>query len=276
MLNNEFEKSWENLTLSNDFLFGAVMSNAKLCQKMLQRLLNIKITKIEYPEPQKAIDLAIDAKGVRLDIYVEDETETIYNVEIQTRMTKKSILPKRSRYYQGMIDLNHINKCDNYDQLKKSFVIFICTFDPFGKGLYRYTFQTKCQEDQTLLLQDEAYKLFFNTKGVKENVSNEVKAFLKYLDGEKNEDVFVKELEQEVTIIKKNEKWRRDYMTLFMRDRENWEEGKLEGRLEGKLEGKLEAAVIMIESGMELPFVAQKLELDQEVIETYLKNRKNQ
>lgn len=61
-------------------------------------------------------------------------------------------------------------------------------------------------------------------------------------------------------------------MTLFMRDRENWEEGKLEGRLEGKLE----AAVIMIESGMELPFIAQKLELDQEVIETYLKNRKNQ
>ena len=60
-------------------------------------------------------------------------------------------------------------------------------------------------------------------------------------------------------------------MTLFMRDRENWEEGKLEGRLEGKLE----AAVIMIESGMELPFIAQKLELDQEVIETYLKNRKN-
>ena len=44
-------------------------------------------------------------------------------------------------------------------------------------------------------------------------------------------------------------------MTLFMRDRENWEEGKLEGRLEGKLE----AAVIMIESGMELPFVAQNL-----------------
>lgn len=61
-------------------------------------------------------------------------------------------------------------------------------------------------------------------------------------------------------------------MTLFMRDRENWEEGKLEGRLEGKLE----AAVIMIESGMELPFVAQKLELDQKILETYLKNRKNQ
>lgn len=62
-------------------------------------------------------------------------------------------------------------------------------------------------------------------------------------------------------------------MTLFMRDRENWEEGRLEGKLEGKFEGKLEAAVIMIESGMELAFVAKKLELDQNVIENYIKKK---
>lgn len=91
MLNNEFEKSWENLTLSNDFLFGAVMSNAKLCQKMLQRLLNVKITKIEYPEPQKAIDLAIDAKGVRLDIYVEDfiQIVTVFRCRLQGKRANK-------------------------------------------------------------------------------------------------------------------------------------------------------------------------------------------
>lgn len=46
----------------------------------------------------------------------------------------KDNLPKRMRYYQGMIDLNILEKGENYKNLKKSFVIFICTFDLFGLG----------------------------------------------------------------------------------------------------------------------------------------------
>ena len=35
----------------------------------------------------------------------------------------KDNLPKRMRYYQGMIDLNILEKGENYKNLKKSFVI---------------------------------------------------------------------------------------------------------------------------------------------------------
>ena len=45
--------------------------------------------------------------------------------------------------------------------MRPSYVIFICTFDPFGKSLYRYSFRNVCREDGTLELRDEAYKLFF-------------------------------------------------------------------------------------------------------------------
>ena len=241
------EEIWEKLTLSNDFLFGTVMSNPELCKEMLEKLLEIKIRKIEYPEKQKVIDLTLDGKGIRLDIYVEDEKKTVYNVEIQTGK-KKGILPKRSRYYQGMIDLNHINKGEDYDTLKKSFVIFICTFDPFGKGLHRYTFETRCKEDKDLVLQDEVYKIFFNTKGIAEDIRKEVKAFLEYLDGTESEDEFVERLAEEVKKVKRNEKWRRDYMTLYMRDRENREEGRQEGQ---------ERIILnMIQKGIELTQIA--------------------
>ena len=35
----------------------------------------------------------------------------------------------------------------DYEELPKSFVVFICDFDPVGKELYRYTFKMKCEED---------------------------------------------------------------------------------------------------------------------------------
>ena len=97
------EKTFEELQLKDDFMFGVVMRNPDLCKPFLERVLGVKITRIEYPESQKTIDLSADAKSVRLDIYVEDETDTVYCVEMQT--TENRNLPKRTRYYQGMIRL---------------------------------------------------------------------------------------------------------------------------------------------------------------------------
>ena len=62
----------------------------------------MEIDHIEYPELQKSIDLDYDAKGVRLDVYVKDGNNTVYNIEMQAIDTKE--LPKRSRYYQSMTD----------------------------------------------------------------------------------------------------------------------------------------------------------------------------
>ena len=62
----------------------------------------------KYPKSQKIIDLSADAKSVRLDVYVEDGKGTVYNIEMQTTSNKN--IPKRMRYYQGMIDLNILKK----------------------------------------------------------------------------------------------------------------------------------------------------------------------
>lgn len=131
-------KNYDELELKDDFMFGMVMRNPKYVKPFLEAILKIKIRKVVYPESQKAIDLSANAKGVRLDVYVEDDQNTVFNLEMQT--THKKDLPKRMRYYQGMIDLNILNKGESYCNLKKSYVIFICTFDPFGEGRHIYTF----------------------------------------------------------------------------------------------------------------------------------------
>ena len=74
-------------------------------------------------------------------------------------------LPKKSRYYQSMLDLQLIDKGQFYDELKRSYVIFICPFDSYGKGRHIYAYENICKEDKSISMGDEAVKIFLNAKG---------------------------------------------------------------------------------------------------------------
>lgn len=219
---------WEEIGLSNDFLFGKVMRNPILCKKLLERILpDLEINRIEYPELQKTIRPDVDARSVRLDVYVKDGKNTVYDIEMQTTDTKE--LPKRSRYYQGMIDLQLIDKGQTYKKLNQSYVIFICLQDIFGRGRHIYTFENICKEDTGLCLNDGTTKIFLNAASQKEDVSSELKAFLDYIAGKKTEDAYVQELEKAVEEARQNREWRHEYMTLLMRDQEKLEQGIEQG-----------------------------------------------
>ncbi len=181
---------WEELGISNDFIFGKVMQDAELCKGLLQRIFpDMKIDHVEYPVLQKTINVDLDAKSVRLDVYVEDGEGVIYDIEMQVADTKD--LPKRTRYYQAMMDLEMIDKGELYKKLKKSFVIFICPFDLFGEGRHIYTFRNFCEENKRILLGDDTAKIFLNTESEMEDTSRELRAFLDYVAGKKTEDSFV-------------------------------------------------------------------------------------
>lgn len=65
------------------------------------------------------------------------------------------------------LNLNNVTSLkpgEDYNDLKPNYVIFICTFDPFGKKLYRYTYENYCRETN-LPLEDGTTKIFLNTKG---------------------------------------------------------------------------------------------------------------
>ena len=213
--------------MSSDNFLSTVMRDKDICRETLEILLDKKIGEITYIDNQKTIDINYDAKSVRLDVYVEDENK-IYNIEMQ--VVNKKDLVKRSRYYQGMIDLNVIEKGEIYRDLKESIVIFICKFDPFGEGLTKYTFKNICNENKELYLEDGTSKVFFNTKDYYKESKEDAKTFLEYIEKEKSsENNFVKKLEQKIRNIKENKEWRAEYMTLLMREQEiarnNFEKG---------------------------------------------------
>ena len=247
----KIQTDWEELGISNDFIFGKVMQDPELCRGLLERILpELAIDRVEYPQLQKTVTEDADARGIRLDIYVKDGKGTVYDIEMQT--VTMGELPKRSRYYQSMIDLQLLNKGQFYKKLNQSFVIFICLSDLFGQGRHVYTFENLCREDSSIALCDGTTKIFLNARGTMHDVRPELKAFLDYVAGAKPENPFVQVLEEAVRKAKMNRKWRHEYMTLLMRDQENQEigeeRGRKEGRKEGRREGRKEGIRALIES----------------------------
>lgn len=227
-------KQWEELTLADNFIFQKVMLNKELCKKVLSEILGMEVLKIEYLEYEKTIAIRRDSKSIRLDVYVKDIEQTVYNVEIQ--QSSDVHIPKRKRYYQGLIDMELLEKGMMYNELNKSFVIFICTFDYFGYDQYKYTFVTKCLEVEGLTFNDETTAIILNTKGTKGDVSDDLKEFLKCINGEYTSSDFSAKIKSEVNKIKRSEEWRREYMTLYLHEQEIKAEAHKEGIKEGKMQ----------------------------------------
>ena len=153
-------------------------------------------------------------ESVRLGVYVQDDTGRVFDIEMQVSAGKDGELAKRSRYYQGMIDMEVLEKGGLYEDLNPTYIIFICTFDLFSKGLPKYTFCNQCEEDGTIALGDETTKVFLNSKGRTEGIDPDIAAFLQYIDGKAAEGAFMQSVDAEVQRVKRHDETRRQYMSL--------------------------------------------------------------
>ena len=130
-----------------------------------------------------------------------------------------------------------------YAELPDSYVIFICDFDPFGCGKYRYSFRNACKEDSNSQLEDGVATIFLSTKGTNaDEVSEAMVKFLKYVGADLKTsmedfgDDFVCHLQKSVHDIKQSRRMEERYMftSLLMQDERR--AGRLEGRKDTILE----------------------------------------
>lgn len=254
-------KLLKELTIKDNFMFGAVMCDEVNCKGLLERILNIPIERVEVSK-EKSIVYHPAYKGVRLDVYAKDEQGTHYDIEMQA--LQKPTLERRSRYYHSQMDMEFLLSGEDYDRLPNSYVIFICDFDPFGKKKYCYTFETICQEDKNLVLQDGRKSIFLSTEGENdEEVSKALIKFLKFVkadlaESEKDfEDEFVKRLQNSVKHVKESREMEENFMLfqeLLKEERaEGREEGRAEGREEGRAEGLVNSVLMILEFKGSIP-----------------------
>lgn len=219
---------WESLTIANNYVFLEVMKNKELCKQLVEQILHIQIKDIHYLETEKNISARLASKSVRLDVYVEDEHGTVINLEMQVTGKNSTVyrdtdeetvireLPLRVRYYQSLISMDMLRKGMDYPDLRKSYVIFICTFDPFGKGRPLYSFRYRSNEDASLEMGDLTENIYLNAKAADMAADKELAAFLSYVNGKAAESAFTQAIDRETVRVKSDDAWRDRVMTWEM------------------------------------------------------------
>lgn len=226
------KKPFEELTYSDSFMFAAIMEDEEICREVLERTLGIPIRRVKT-RSEAAIFSNSDYRSVRLDVLAIGADGSKFNSEMQT--TNKHNLPKRSRAYQGQMDMVSLKPGADFNELPKSFIIFLCTYDPFGQKRYRYTFTPRCHETGDEL-GDDTCRIFLNTKGENDTeVPPELIDFLRYVENssyadENTADPLIQKIDAKIKTLKRNHGMEVQYMLFSEMLNDDRKEGRTEGQ----------------------------------------------
>lgn len=265
----EIQEIIDKIPIIDDILFTTVISNEEIAKSLLEAILNVTVTKITRIERESQRSEVSNLRGVRFDVYIEDD-KTAYDIEIQT--SSSSNLPKKTRFYQAKNDIHMLRKGEkHFSKLKKSYIIFICTFHPFEDSDTNeciYIFENICLTSNKIIkLKDDAYRVFVNSEcDLSKIKNNNLKAFIELIrDGfhTNTESPLTNKILNEIDRVKRNEGWRTDYMTQKERDLDMIHRGQQEGRQEEKIQmvGKL------LDKNMDISFISEVTGLSNKEIE---------
>ena len=231
----EGEKRYEDLTFTDDFMFCKVMTeHPELCRAVAELITGRKIREVKSLRQQAAIKLHSDGKGIRFDVYFEDDAETMYDIEMQTTYMKA--MPKRARYYHSLADSYKFRAGQGYSELPDQYVIFICLNDPFGADLPVYTIRNTCLEDSSVEVRDGVTSIFLNA-GAATKARPKLREFLAYVGGQAadaDDSDLVTAIRTAVRSAIDDDEGRIRYMTLLERDQANIERGMEKGEKLGR------------------------------------------
>jgi hypothetical protein len=232
-------KRWQDLTITDDFMFKLIMSYRRICKHLIERILHIKVRDIKYIETERVIKSSHSAKGVRLDVFVADDAGSRFILEMQVRSYGTREIARRSRFYQTTIDFDFLTAGEAYKDLGDAYVIFFCPFPLWGGARRIYTFESICSEDHAILPEDGMKKVFLSSAGnVTDDIDPDVNAFLDYMNGIRGDNAFVKEIDDEIKRIKKSGDKEEAYMNFLMSINDDLIEARAAALKEGREEGR--------------------------------------
>lgn len=241
----------EELNLLDDFLFQEVLAQKgdgeEFCRILLSTILERPIRKVRIVPQKNVLGIDTNKHGIRMDAYIEDISDEecmpgtntadaevfpdVYDFE-PNKTFEKTTLPKRMRYYHGLIDTQLLSTGVKYSNLQNVVIIVILPYDPFGKNRMVYTIQNQCVEDSQVQYDDGAKKIFLYTKGTEGNPRQELKDMLKYLEMTNDENVTNQNIDTIHHFVNKV-KHRKEVNTSYMKSWEIIEMHREEGKAEG-------------------------------------------
>lgn len=234
MNREELEKKWEKAGFKDSVIFAWVVSeNKDICLEILQIILpELNITRIVEIRSEDTRKDSRVLRGVRFDVYVEDDKGRMYDIEMQ--VNNNHDLGKRLSYYQSNLVRQSLTEGQSFLEKVDTYVIFICDYDFGGSGLPRYTTKLILDENGKTIDTGE-HNVILNAKAKDfAGVSEKLKAFLEYVNSSLVTSDLTQRIETSVKNLKKSVERKGSYMTYEqeMLTREYY--ARKEGREEGK------------------------------------------
>ncbi len=249
------------LPLRNDFMFGQVMREEDICKLFLEALLNVSIQQIQFLDRQKDLADSYAYHGIRLDVYLKDESNTVFNVEIQA--DRRNDLPRRVRFYQSGIDRNELPKGADYADLSESCIIFVCDFDCFhtGKAVAE---RVSFLKGTSVPYEDGSHVYFLNSRYTEANASKPILEFLDLIRtndmGQLYETSLGQRTRERMLEVRSDRELEVSYMTYAQKMRDERRIGYAEG-VEDGIEINKKETVITLKGRMEPAEIAELLKI---------------
>ena len=208
-------KPLEDMDVIDDFLFTEIMADkedgAEVCRMILSLVLK---------------------RDIR-----------VYDVEPDKQSSKKKLLPKRSRYYGDLIDVQLLETGMGYDKLPELVTIFILSYDPFGRNSLYYEAGSILKTHSDIPYNDGIRRIFLYVDGdLPENAGEDekkLKNLLRYI-GKSTKANVTDDITGRLNDIVHRTKAKKgigiSYMKSWEREAELIEEGKRRGLRMGREE----------------------------------------
>ena len=148
-----------SLTLMDDLFMKVVLQDKQCTEYILQTILDNAKLKLKKQILQKNLP-NLHGHSLILDCLCEDETNNIYNIEIQNNISGAQ--PKRARYHAALLDMHSLKRGNDFTQLPRSYVIFITAKDVLHGQQQIYHVERIIRESGKPF-SDESHIIYFNT-----------------------------------------------------------------------------------------------------------------
>ena len=155
----EKQKIISSLTLMDDLFMKVVLQDSKCTEFILQTIMDNAKLKLKKQILQKNLS-NLHGHSLILDCLCEDETNNIYNIEIQNNISGAQ--PKRARYHAALLDMHSLKRGNDFTQLPRSYVIFITAKDVLHGQQQIYHVERIIRESGKPF-SDESHIIYFNT-----------------------------------------------------------------------------------------------------------------
>ena len=198
----------DDIPFSDRYMFAKVMGdNQDLCKQLAELILGCEI-ELQSTDTEVSI-IQVTKASVRLDLLIKAKNKVI-TIEMQASPDKE--IPKRSRYYRGLVDARSLNKGQSYKDLLESYVIFLCKEDPLKGGLAVYTIKQIVLEDRSIDYPSGTTDILLNASADKDKMPTSLVNLLNYIKTQEvtEDDEFIAAIDSAVKCALADESWRQE------------------------------------------------------------------